>query len=151
MKKSKKMLIIFLVGFIVGVIGFVGSFLMYIKPEPISKEENNTGDKKEIITGSIVFNSIDDSLYLDSAIPTLDKFGVQEKGFNFSIKNTTDHDMNYQLSLVDDNSTIKNSFIRYELTKNNVVLGIFTLSDDGIIEKSNMLNHCHQNQNRFQT
>ena len=44
------MLIVFLVGFIVGVVGFVGSFLMYLKPEPIVKEEKNTADKNEIIT-----------------------------------------------------------------------------------------------------
>ena len=135
MEKSKKMLIVFLVGFIVGVVVFIGSFLMYIKPDSPIKEEQNTADKNEIITSSIVFNSIDDSVNLEKAIPTLDKFGKESKGFSFSIKNIDNKEIKYQLSLVDDNSTINNSSIRYELTKNNNVLGIYTLADDGILEK----------------
>ncbi len=135
MEKNKKMFILFLVGFVIGIVGFTGSFFMYLKANENKGDTINYGDKKDIITNGIVFNSIDETVHLDRAIPTLDKFGVEEKGFNFSIKNTTNEEKKYQLSLADDNSTIKNSFIRYQLIKNNVVLGIFTLSEDGILEK----------------
>ena len=136
MEKNKKMFIIFLVGFVIGIAGFAGSFIMYKNIDNKPEEIINNGDHDDIIASGIVFNSIDESLHLDSAIPTLDKFGVEEKGFNFSIKNTTSNDMKYQLSLVDDNSTIKNNYIRYQLIKNNEILGINSLSDDGILEKS---------------
>lgn len=134
MKKNKRMFIIFLIGFFIGVIGFSGSLFMYIKPETKKDETINKGDKNDLIASNIIFNSIDETLHLDKAIPTLDKFGVEEKGFNFSIKNTTVNELKYKLSLVDDDSTIKNSFIRYQLIKNNEILGIYTLEDDGVIE-----------------
>ena len=135
-KKRKKTFIIFLIGFIIGVIGFVSSFSMYLSKSPETKKDNNVGDNKGVIQGGLVFNSIDDSLYLEEAIPTLDKFGVMEKGFSFSIKNNNLRSINYELKLEDDNSTIRNSDVRYELTKNGEVLGIYTLADDGIIDKS---------------
>ena len=136
MEKNKKMLIIFLVGFVIGILGFTGSLIMYLKPaeEPTDKKDDDT-----IIATGIVFNSIDETIYLENAIPTLDKFGKEEKGFSFSIKNTTSNSMKYELSLVVDNSTIDNINIRYELTKNNQVLGIYNLDEDGILEK-NMIN-----------
>ena len=133
MEKNKKLLIVFAFGFIVGVIGFVGSFFMYSKKdEPIKKE--NFGDIVTKVDGSIVFVSIDDSVNLDKIIPTLDKFGVESKGFSFTIKNQGNKEIKYSLSLVDDNSTVNNSSIRYELTKNNNILGIDTLANDGILE-----------------
>ena len=48
-----------------------------------------------------------------------------------TIKNNSSTIKKYTLSLVDDNSTIKNSDIRYELSKNGTSLGIKTLTDDG--------------------
>ena len=136
MKKNKKLFIVFLVGFFIGVIGFTSSFFMYLKSSEKKEEIINKGDEKEFIATGIVFNSIDETLHLDKAIPTLDKFGVEEKGFNFSIKNITANEMKYRLSLVDDSSTIKNSLIRYQLIKNGEVLGIYSLAEDGLLEKS---------------
>lgn len=139
MEKNKKKAIGFLIGFIVCIIGFAGSFFMYLNsPTEGDDKPKDDNTHKPGITSGIVFNSIDDTIYLENAIPTLDKFGVEGKGFSFTIKNNTSNDMKYQLYLVDDKSTINNSSIRYELTKNNTVLGIYTLEDDGILEKNNI-------------
>ena len=134
MEKNKKKVIIFFVCFIIGIIGFTGSFWLYLNSDKDNKGEPKTNNPG--ITSGLVFNSIDETIHLENAIPTLDKFGVEEKGFAFTIKNNTNEDMKYQLSLVDDNSTIKNSAIRYQLIKNNNILGIYTLEDDGLLEKN---------------
>ncbi len=134
-KENKKKFIIFLIGFLIGVFGFASSFFMYINnPKPI---EINY-DTPDVINDSagLVFTSIDQSIYLDKVIPTLDKFGIEEKGFSFTIKNNNLDSVNYELMLVDDNSTIRNSDIRYQLIKDNEVIGIYTLSDDGIIDRA---------------
>ena len=136
MEKNKKLLIIFLVGFIIGIIGFTTSFILYLNCDKKVDEPNNADN---IMASGIIFNSIDNTIYLEKAMPTLDKFGKEEKGFSFSIKNTTNNPIKYQLYLVDDNSTINNGFIRYELTKNDQVLGIYSLKEDGILDK-NLIN-----------
>lgn len=129
MKKSKKTYLIFLVGFIFSIIGFTVSFIMYQKRDIKDVPE-------EIITGDIVFNFLNNnkSVFIDKVVPTLDKFGVLNEAFIFSIKNNYSVSKDYTLYLKDDNSTIKNNLIRYELTKNDQVLGIFTLSNDGKID-----------------
>ena len=134
MKKTKILLIVFLVCFIIGAIGFSGCFLMFKIKSYEEIQMNNKADTPVLESG-LVFNFIDESIHLDKAIPTLDKFGVEEKGITFSIKNNNLDSILYELKLVDDDSTIRNSDIRYELTKNDKVVGIFSLSDDGIIEK----------------
>ena len=145
-KKNKKTYIIFLIGFVIGIVGFTISFIMYLKNEPtVVKNDDNSNNNnktivddttKEYVVGDIVFSSIDNSLHLDKMIPTLDKFGVYSEPFKFTIKNTSREAKNYTLKLVDDNSTIQNKNIRYELTKNDKVLGIYTLSDDDVIDLS---------------
>lgn len=134
-KENKKKFIIFLIGFLIGVFGFASSFFMYINsPEPI---EINYDVPDEISTATgLVFTSIDESVYLDRVIPTLDKFGVQGKEFSFTIKNNNLTSINYEVLLVDNNSTIKNSDIRYQLIKDNEIIGIYTLNDNGIIDRS---------------
>lgn len=133
MEKDRKKYLIFLVCFFIGVIGFVSCFFMFINtPGPI---EINYGDEGMIPSG-LTFKSIDKSVSLLNAIPTLDKFGVLEKGFSFEIKNNNQKDIDYELKLIDNDSTIPNDNIRYELTKNNEVIGIYSLSNDGIIERS---------------
>ena len=146
-KRIKRTFIILWVIFVVAIIGSTVSFVMYFKGD--SKGNSNeiiegnpnikptpTPSNNGYITGDIVFNSIDDSIHLDKAIPTLDKFGVMGEPFSFTIKNTSRENTKYTLKLVDDASTIKNSYIRYELTKNNKVLGVYTLADDGVLEVS---------------
>ena len=133
-KRRKKTYIIFLVGFIIGVLLFTGSFLMYLNANQTGIIIIDSVGDEEFVPNGLVFNSIDDSLHLESVIPTLDKFGQQEKGFSFSIKNNNLRSVIYELSLADDNSTIKNSNIRYQLIKNDEVLGIYTLADDGVLE-----------------
>lgn len=134
-KCSKKTYIIFLIGFFIGVIGFASSFFMYINtPNPI-EINYDLGDIVTSDTG-LAFKSIDKSIHLDSVIPTLDKFGILEKGFSFSIKNNNQNDINYLLSLIDDGSTVRNSDIRYQLIKNKEVVGIYNLNEEGIIDSS---------------
>ena len=144
--KRKKTFLIFLMGFVIGIVGFTISLIMYLKPDSkVVKNDDikNPDEKKpvEVIenvnTGDISFDSIDSSLYLENVIPTLDKFGVLGKAFNFTIKNNGREAKNYTLKLVDStNSTIPNKNIRYELTKNDKVLGIYTLREDGVLDIS---------------
>lgn len=138
-KKTKKTFMIFLIGFVIGIVGFTISFVMYLKKdsEVVKNNDNNTitpDNQKEVLAGDIVFSSIDSSFHLDKVIPTLDKFGILGESFDFSIKSTSREAKNYILKLVDDNSTIPNKDIRYELTRNSKVLGVFTLSDDSVID-----------------
>ena len=130
MKKNKKTYLIFLIGFIISLIGFITSFVMY------QKQNLDENVPEEIVTGDLVFNFLNDhkSVYIDKAVPTLDKFGVLNESFIFSVKNTNSISKEYSLYLQDDNSTIMNKYIRYELTKNDEVLGIFSLNSDGKID-----------------
>lgn len=131
MKKiNKKTLFIIIALLLVSASCFV-SFIIFTKKE--EKVSTKTLEKEEYF-GDIVFSYIDKSIYIKDAIPTLDKFGVMNESFTFSIKNKNTLTKKYTLSLLDDNSTVKNSDIRYELTKDNQVLGIYTLPDDGIID-----------------
>ena len=79
-QEKKKTYIIFLIGFLIGVIGFSGSLFMYLTHhDPIEiYYDGDLGDVEEIMPSGLVFNSIDKSIHLDKAIPTLDKFGVLE-------------------------------------------------------------------------
>ena len=136
MKESnKKKLLLCLIGFIIGLSGFIVSFVMYKKTNV--KEE----DKKEEVIADYVseindisFLNVSKSIHLGDVIPTLDKFGVNNDSITFTIKNNGQTDKDYTLSLKDDNSTILNKMIRYEISKNDEVIGIYTLSDNGIID-----------------
>ena len=118
----------------------IGSFLAYfLVGKKFDSDSNKLLKEKEEIVGDISFTYVDKSIYIKDVIPTLDKFGVMNEAFSFTIKNNSSNIKTYTLSLVDDNSTIKNSDIRYELTKNGNVLAINTLSDDGKIDVGNLL------------
>lgn len=125
---------------IVCIILAIGSFLAYFL---IGKNFDNTNNKllkeKEEVVGDISFTYVDKSVYIKDVIPTLDKFGVMNEAFSFTIKNNSSSVKTYTLSLIDDNSTIKNRDIRYELSKNGQVLTINTLSDDGKLDVGNLL------------
>lgn len=86
-------------------------------------------------SSDLIFSYIDRSVSLGDVAPTLDKFGVLNEPFSFSIKNTSSIDKDCILKLVDSNSTIKNEFIRYQLSKNGAVVGVFSLQDDGVIDE----------------
>ncbi len=133
-KTYKKKYLTFLIGFFIGLIGFASAFFMYISIKPPIEINYDVGDISDDREGGLAFNSIDESIYLENIIPTLDKFGVEEKGFSFSIKNNNLKAINYELKLLDDNSTIPNRDIRYQLIKNNQIQGIYTLSSDGVVE-----------------
>ena len=103
-KKVKILLILFLVLGIVGLCGFTVSFVMYLKSEPKAMENTDKDDlskqeEKNIATGDIIFDSIDDSIVLEKAVPTLDKFGVLNKPFTFKIKNNGRENIKYTLKL----------------------------------------------------
>ena len=134
-KQDKIGLIILIVGFIMIGVGLTMNFLASHET-PLENVVSNTSLDDKNTTGGLIFSAIDNSIYLEDVMPTLDKFGVMEKGFSFSIKNNNTKAIEYELKLIDDNSTINNNDIRYELTKNNEILGIYTLGDDGIIDKS---------------
>ena len=134
MRKIDKKLLIIIVGLLILSFGFFVCYIIFSQKEEY--KENIKKEEKEEYFGDIVFSYIDKSIYIKDAIPTLDKFGIMNEPFTFSIKNKSNETKKYILSLLDDNSTIKNSDIRYELTKNDQVLGINTLSDDGVIDVS---------------
>ena len=121
--KSKIILGIFLLVSILG----IGSYFLFFR-------KNNNEQVYVSTMSDVIFSFFDESVSLGDIVPTLDKFGVLNDALNFSIQNISDKDYEYVLSLVDENSTIKNDFIRYQLTKNNNVVGIFTLGNDSIID-----------------
>ena len=129
-KINKKTLLIIIILLLVSACCFT-CFIVFTKKEEV--RENKTLEHQEYF-GDIIFSYIDKSIYIKDMIPTLDKFGVMNEAFTFSIKNKNSLPKKYTLSLLDDNSTVKNSDIHYELTKDGKVLGIYTLSDDGIID-----------------
>ena len=133
MKKDKprKTFLLFLCGFVIGLTGFITSFFMYLKKDNVQEENIVSADS---INGELIFMNVHNSLSLENAIPTLDKFGVLNEAFTFEIKNIAQVDKEYTLSLKDDNSTILNKDVRYQLIKNNQEVGIFTLRDDGVID-----------------
>lgn len=126
-RKYKRLTFIFLLGFVISIVGFITSFRMYQKDDVILPEK-----KKE---EGIVFLNVNNnkSIYLDGVIPTLDRFGILSDPFNFSIQNM-DNDTNYILKLVDDNSTVLNKHLRYQLIKNEEDKGVLTLNEEGIID-----------------
>ena len=140
-KKPKKTFIIFFIGFVIGLGGFVTSFIMYQKKhEPVlaekKEEDNNKG--KDLPSNPVVVHDfltlkIDNELKIDM-VPLLDKFGIEGEAFSFSIENKDNRDIHYVLSLVDNDSTIKNSDVRYQIIKNDKIIGIYTLRNDGIID-----------------
>ena len=132
MKKLDKKMIIILICILLGITSILIYFITTSKSD--NKTIFNKKEEKQEVIGDIIFTYIDKSVYIKDAIPTLDKFGVMNDAFSFTIKNNSSKVKQYTLSLLDDGSTIKNSDIRYELTKNNEILGIFTLKDDGTID-----------------
>ena len=136
MKRINKKNIIIIVVLLLGSLAFFTCFIIFSQKEEYQETiKKGTGEKEEYF-GDIVFTYIDKSVYIKDAIPTLDKFGVMSEPITFSIKNKNSNIKKYTLSLLDDNSTIKNNDIRYEITKNNEVLGVYTLDDNGIIDIS---------------
>ena len=81
-------------------------------------------------------NETSDSINLGKVIPTLDRFGILNDAFTFSITNNGDNEENYLLKLIDGDtiSTIPNNALRYELTINGNVEGVYSLSNSGVIK-----------------
>ncbi len=129
--KEKKLSIIFLCGFIISIIGFVSAMIMYTKSD---NQEEDVEEKFVSNVNNIVFAKISDSINLGDMVPMLDKFGVENSSFAFTIKNVSSKELDYSLKLVDNHSTVLNKMIRYKLMKNDVDLGINTLRDDDIVD-----------------
>lgn len=130
--RNKKLSIMFLCGFILGLAGFFSTVIIYknIDNDEIVNEEDNYISN----VNNIMFLKVSDSINLGDMPPTLDKFGINNHSFDFIIKNISNEMLYYSLKLVDDQSTILNKMIRYRLMKNDVDLGINTLSNDGVID-----------------
>ena len=135
-----KRLIILVIGIMLGIGGLVISLKVFDKKEEAIStpmEERTLADEMFISNVSnLVFTNISKNIDLGSVVPTLDKFGVMNDMFSFTVKNLSANNKNYTLSLMDNDSTILNKMIRYEIIKNNESLGVYTLSDDGIIDIS---------------
>ena len=133
---TKKKLSIIMVSLVISIIGLLGTIYLYKRGQdsPVSEEVNDYPD--DIKGSSIIFNYANDakSIEVNNMAPTLDKFGVLNDGFVFSIKNTSNSEKDYVLKLLDDNSTIRNNYVRYQLIKKQDEVGIFTLPEDGIID-----------------
>lgn len=130
--RNKKLSIMFLCGFILGLVGFLSTIVLYKNiddKESIDEEDNYISN-----VNNIMFLKVSDSINLGDMPPTLDKFGVNNHSFDFIIKNTSNETLYYSLKLLDNQSTILNKMIRYRLMKNDIDLGINTLSNDGIVD-----------------
>ena len=129
---TKKKLVIIFICFVISISGFLITFYFYQKKENVSIETQLS----DVDGSSIIFNYANNShsINIKDMVPTLDKFGVLNEAFLFSIKNTGNSDKDYILKLVDDNSSIDSKYVHYELIKNNEIVGVFELSSDGILD-----------------
>jgi len=86
------------------------------------------------------------SVSLGEVLPTLDKFGLMNESFTFTVYNTTEKEKDYIVKLVDgaNFSTIPNNSIRYQLMIDDEVVGIYNLSDDGIIDSGVLMGHARK-------
>ena len=134
MNTRYKRILISILGIILGIGGLVISLNIFSKKEEIIDEKPLADEMFVSNVSNLVFTNISKNINLGSVVPTLDKFGVMNEIFSFNIQNLSVNTKNYVLSLVDNDSTILNKMIRYEIIKNNESLGIYTLSDDGIID-----------------
>lgn len=132
----KKKIIIIVSCFVVSIIGLISTFFVFKNTQGEANDNEKTGLPDTFPGSSIVFSYINESksINLKEMVPTLDKFGILNEAFIFSIKNTSNIDRDFILKLVDENSTIKNNYVRYQLIKNDEVIGVFTLPEDGIID-----------------
>lgn len=132
----KKLFIIGLSFLVIGIGSAIFISLNHDEKEDITIDVPVADESYISNISDIKFINVSKGIYLGDVIPTLDKFGVMNDSFNFTIKNNGPIDKKYILSLQDNNSTILNKMIRYEIVKNDLNLGIYTLSDDGIIDVS---------------
>ncbi len=99
---------------------------------------HNSTDNSYLMVSEISFGLTDsvDSINLAQQTPTIDKFGVNNDGFSFSITNTSIISHQYTLRLVDKDtvSTIENEEIRYQLTRNGIAEEVKTLPNSGVID-----------------
>lgn len=86
------------------------------------------------------------SVSLGEVLPTLDKFGLMNESFTFTVSNTTEKEKDYIIKLVDGRefSTIPNNSIRYQLVINDEVMGIYNLDEDGIIDSGVLMGHARK-------
>lgn len=95
-------------------------------------------DSNYLMVSEISFGLTDavESINLSNQVPTIDKFGINNQAFSFSINNNSNNEQQYTLRLVDGQtiSTISNDEIRYQLTKNGVTEDIKYLSNNGVID-----------------
>lgn len=130
MKKKLMFLVI-----LVCMLTFVGIYMIFFvmhEDNKIINDEKNYADMAISTTNNIIFIKMPNSINFDM-MPTLDKIGVNNEAIVFSIK-AVNSESNYVIKLLDNNSTISNKNVRYSLEKNGLLQGIFTLSDDGIID-----------------
>lgn len=129
MKRGKIILVLVLMSMAI-------SFLVY--SFAYTTTTHTTDDSSYIMVSEISFGLIDavESINLNQQIPTIDKFGVSNESFSFSINNTGGKEQQYTLRLVDKEtlSTIANEEVRYQLTRNGVVEDIKNLSGSGVID-----------------
>lgn len=102
----------------------------------------HTGNEINYLTVSDISFGLTDavsSITLENAVPTLDKFGVNNEAFTFSITNTDTKEHDYTVSLIDQTlSTIPNGDIRYQLTKNGVVQEVKTMDENGYLDSGSL-------------
>lgn len=88
-----------------------------------------------------------DSVSLGKILPTLDKFGIMNESFSFTITNTSNTLQNYVVKLIDGEkySTIPNKEIRYQLMIDDMEMGIYNLSNSGVIDSGQIeINESHK-------
>jgi len=103
----------------------------------------HTGDDSSyLMISEIVFglNDAVESINLEQQTPTIDKFGLLNKSFSFSITNTSSTDLPYTVRLIDKDiiSTIPNDQIRYQLTVNGNKQEIQNLVGGGAIDSGSI-------------
>lgn len=113
--KSKKYLFIILI--LLAILLFVGISYAFLSFSVF-------GTKTYTITGGDISLTIDDSnndltVGTDNALPVPDNQGLEQTGYNFTVKNTSSMTLNYYI-YIDDNedNTINTDVIRYNYINN---------------------------------
>ena len=131
---------IYIIATLILAIGLLGSSFGYLK-----KIVEGSTNQITLSSFDVQLNDIT-NLTINNAYPMSDIEGLKNQSRTFSIYNNGTISAGYRISLVDGqtHSTISNSDIRYQLkrtigTGEQATLGIFNLSNDGLLDEGTIL------------
>jgi len=98
------------------------------------------GEKELTLTSGtlrlVLDDSMDGGITMDSAVPVTDEEGKASSGYTFTLENTGTIDSKYEiflddLDILETDTRMNSSFIKYQLTKEKEIIGYDLLSSIG--------------------